>query len=298
MATASVDRLEQVPARLAFLFDYSPDAALARPTRARGDGRADGARAVVRALAEELAARAAARSRAVPRGRPNRVKARTGQKGKALFHPIRVALTGRAEGPSSISRCRRSIAAPSCPPAPASRRSSAAASAPRRSRAALARGACDGPSVVTSPRTPMLIYGINPVLEALRAGRVRALRVAARADERVARSSRAGAAERGVPVRRVDGRRARSRGARRRRTRAWSPTCVDARARQRRGPGASARRARRCSSCSTASRIRTTSARFCGRWTRPAPTASSGRRGARRRSTGRRRRRRPARWRT
>ena len=29
----------------------------------------------------------------------NRVKARTSQKGKALFHPIRVVLTGRAEGP-------------------------------------------------------------------------------------------------------------------------------------------------------------------------------------------------------
>ena len=29
----------------------------------------------------------------------NDVKARTGQKGKALFHPIRIALTGRAEGP-------------------------------------------------------------------------------------------------------------------------------------------------------------------------------------------------------
>jgi propanediol dehydratase small subunit len=27
------------------------------------------------------------------------VKARTGQKSKALFHPIRVVLTGRAEGP-------------------------------------------------------------------------------------------------------------------------------------------------------------------------------------------------------
>jgi hypothetical protein len=27
------------------------------------------------------------------------VKARTGQKGRALFHPIRVALTGRVEGP-------------------------------------------------------------------------------------------------------------------------------------------------------------------------------------------------------
>jgi glutamyl/glutaminyl-tRNA synthetase len=29
----------------------------------------------------------------------NQVKAKTGQKGKALFHPIRVALTGRTEGP-------------------------------------------------------------------------------------------------------------------------------------------------------------------------------------------------------
>ena len=27
------------------------------------------------------------------------MKARTGQKGRALFHPIRVVLTGRAEGP-------------------------------------------------------------------------------------------------------------------------------------------------------------------------------------------------------
>ena len=31
----------------------------------------------------------------------------------------------------------------------------------------------------------MLIYGINPVLEALRAGRVTALRVSPRADDRV-----------------------------------------------------------------------------------------------------------------
>ncbi len=27
------------------------------------------------------------------------MRTRTGQKGKSLFHPIRVALTGRAEGP-------------------------------------------------------------------------------------------------------------------------------------------------------------------------------------------------------
>ena len=48
----------------------------------------------------------------------------------------------------------------------------------------------------------MLIYGINPVLEALRAGRVRELRVVARAEGRVA--DLVHAAERaGVPVRRV-----------------------------------------------------------------------------------------------
>jgi hypothetical protein len=29
----------------------------------------------------------------------NRVKEKTGQKGKALFHPIRVALTGESGGP-------------------------------------------------------------------------------------------------------------------------------------------------------------------------------------------------------
>jgi len=33
------------------------------------------------------------------RAAANRVKAKTGQKGRALFHPIRVALTGRNEGP-------------------------------------------------------------------------------------------------------------------------------------------------------------------------------------------------------
>ena len=48
----------------------------------------------------------------------------------------------------------------------------------------------------------MLIYGINPVLEALRAGRVSALRVSARADDRVAGVLRL-AEEQGVSVRRV-----------------------------------------------------------------------------------------------
>lgn len=48
----------------------------------------------------------------------------------------------------------------------------------------------------------MIIYGINPVLEALRAGRVKELRVSQRSDERL-RELLALAGDGGVPVRRV-----------------------------------------------------------------------------------------------
>jgi len=48
----------------------------------------------------------------------------------------------------------------------------------------------------------VIIYGINPVLEALRAGRVKGLRVGDRADDRL-KQLLVVAAERGVPVRRV-----------------------------------------------------------------------------------------------
>jgi len=48
----------------------------------------------------------------------------------------------------------------------------------------------------------VIIYGINPILEALRAGRVKELRVGDRADDRL-RQLLAAAAERGVRVRRV-----------------------------------------------------------------------------------------------
>jgi glutamyl-tRNA synthetase/nondiscriminating glutamyl-tRNA synthetase len=97
IATAVVDRLDQVPGRLAFLFDYQPAAALADET-VRAEMTADASRAVVASLAEVLAARGSL-DRDAFRAAANEVKARTGQKGKALFHPIRVALTGRAEGP-------------------------------------------------------------------------------------------------------------------------------------------------------------------------------------------------------
>jgi nondiscriminating glutamyl-tRNA synthetase len=97
MTSASVDRLNQVPARLEFLFKYDASVPL-RDQQTLQEMSSDGARSVVVALAEELAALPRLdreRFRAVA----NQVKARTGQKGKALFHPIRVVLTGRPAGP-------------------------------------------------------------------------------------------------------------------------------------------------------------------------------------------------------
>jgi glutamyl-tRNA synthetase/nondiscriminating glutamyl-tRNA synthetase len=97
MVAGSVDRLEEMPDRVHFLFEYDVRRSL---------GRADvaevlhepGAREVIAALAEEL--RQDGRlDRETFRAAANRVKQRTGQKGRALFHPIRVALTGESGGP-------------------------------------------------------------------------------------------------------------------------------------------------------------------------------------------------------
>jgi glutamyl-tRNA synthetase len=97
IASESVDRLDQVPGRLAVLFTFSPETALSDAT-IRAEMQAQGARAVARALAEELAA-APRLDRDRFRAVANAVKGRTGQKAKGLFHPIRLVLTGRAEGP-------------------------------------------------------------------------------------------------------------------------------------------------------------------------------------------------------
>jgi len=97
MAVGSVDRLEEVPDRLRFLFHFDADEARARPGVAEVLHEA-GARDVIVVLAEEL--RDAGRlDREAFRAAANHVKARTGRKGRALFHPIRVALTGEGGGP-------------------------------------------------------------------------------------------------------------------------------------------------------------------------------------------------------
>jgi glutamyl-tRNA synthetase/nondiscriminating glutamyl-tRNA synthetase len=94
-AAQSVDRLDQVPGRLHFLFDYSAEASLADPAiRAE----ATDARAVIAALAGELATAGPLTDKETFRALAGRVRDRTGARGKGLFHPIRLALTGEPEG--------------------------------------------------------------------------------------------------------------------------------------------------------------------------------------------------------
>ena len=94
MFNTSVDRLDQVPQRLRQLFQFSPAAALTTQ-RIRGEVAEGAARQVIDALADELDVGAAPRSTSRRSARvADRVKQKTGQKGRALFHPIRIALTG------------------------------------------------------------------------------------------------------------------------------------------------------------------------------------------------------------
>ena len=103
----SVDRLDQVPT--------APAAAVrilaGGGARAAGDSSGGCSRArpqVIEALAEEL--RASHRGSSTSRSfgaLADRVKQKTGQKGRALFHPIRIALTALAMVRNWICWCRR-----------------------------------------------------------------------------------------------------------------------------------------------------------------------------------------------
>ena len=97
MAVGSVDRLEEIPDRLRFLIDFDAAGALTRPDVAEVLHE-PGAQDVIAALAEELTGIGRLDKESF-RGAANKVKQRTGQKGRALFHPIRVALTGHSGGP-------------------------------------------------------------------------------------------------------------------------------------------------------------------------------------------------------
>lgn len=92
------DRIVDIPEAMRFLFEFDPAKGLGSPEAA--EALADPMTpTVIEALAEELNAGA-------PLDRPddyqalaNRVKEKTGAKGKKLFMPIRLATTGMAHGP-------------------------------------------------------------------------------------------------------------------------------------------------------------------------------------------------------
>jgi nondiscriminating glutamyl-tRNA synthetase len=94
----SVDRLPQLADRLHAVFTFSAEATLAHPEIAK-ELQQPGATAVARALAEQLPTTPRLLDKETFRAAANRVKDATGQKGKALFHPVRLILTGASEGP-------------------------------------------------------------------------------------------------------------------------------------------------------------------------------------------------------
>ena len=114
MAVGAVDRLEEVPSRVAFVFAWDATEA-ARLVAAEQDGAK-----VIAAFADAIANEGAL-TRETFRAAAARTREVTGIKGKALFHPIRVALTGWESGPEldlavpAIDRVAQLIPAiPSC----------------------------------------------------------------------------------------------------------------------------------------------------------------------------------------
>jgi glutamyl-tRNA synthetase/nondiscriminating glutamyl-tRNA synthetase len=98
----SVDRLDQLPGRAALIFHYDAQAALTAPENAEvlGWPHTDAvlARFTSKILEDELAREGkltAERFKHIV----NEVKAETGAKGKELFHPIRIVVTGSHSGP-------------------------------------------------------------------------------------------------------------------------------------------------------------------------------------------------------
>jgi hypothetical protein len=92
MGVGSVDRLEELPDRVAFVFDWQAARAGAL-VEAEPSGRA-----VVRAFADEIASLGRL-DRDAFRAAAARTRERTGLKGRALLHPIRAALTAAETGP-------------------------------------------------------------------------------------------------------------------------------------------------------------------------------------------------------
>jgi nondiscriminating glutamyl-tRNA synthetase len=94
----NVDRLDQLAGRARFLFVHDVAAAKADAENAAVLESA-AAQSVLRLFAGKVAAESGAISAERFKALVNEVKAETGVKGKELFHPIRIALTGSHSGP-------------------------------------------------------------------------------------------------------------------------------------------------------------------------------------------------------
>ena len=95
---ASIDRLTELPERMRLVFRFDAAQALAQPD-VRDEAGQPLARAVVRAWADAAAGASRLTSKEAFRALAKQVGAATGAKGKALFHTIRLATTGAADGP-------------------------------------------------------------------------------------------------------------------------------------------------------------------------------------------------------
>ena len=94
-----VDRLDQLPDRASMIFNYDAAGTLTNPDNAEvlawPQTKAVFSRFVVKALADETVPMTAEEFKKIV----NEVKAETGTKGKELFHPIRIVITGSHSGP-------------------------------------------------------------------------------------------------------------------------------------------------------------------------------------------------------
>ncbi len=93
-----VDRLDQLPAKAAFVFALDPGQAKADPENAAILASEAGQR-VVAAFRERVVAEPEPLTAERFKALMNEVKTATGAKGKELFHPVRIVLTGSHSGP-------------------------------------------------------------------------------------------------------------------------------------------------------------------------------------------------------
>lgn len=98
----SVDRLDQLPERGTMIFSYDAPAALAAPDNGETLSWANSRAVLARFTGKIIEDESAREGRLTPaqfKKIVSEVKAETGAKGKELFHPIRIVITGSHSGP-------------------------------------------------------------------------------------------------------------------------------------------------------------------------------------------------------